>query len=309
MWNPDERRFVFVTGKGGVGKTTVTAALSYALASRGKRVLIAMCRAKERISTIFDCPPVGPEIVPVSERVWAVNIEPERAFEEYGQMILRVPALYRVVFQNRYVRSFLPAVPGLAEWAMLGKAWYHTTERLPAGGHRFDVVLLDAPATGHGLDMLRVPRVILEVAPPGILRRDAELAWEMFQDASATSVVVVTLPEEMPITESLELSRSIERDLGLPLGAVVVNGVVSQLFSEGEQDKLARWSEANESTYDVGSSVTLALRAAAHRAIREKLQAHSLERLRIAKTSPIVLPYIFGDAANRDAIEELAAHF
>ena len=93
-------------------------------------------------------------------------------------MVLKVPGLYRVVFDNKYVRSFLPAVPGLSEWAMLGKAWFHTTETDERGANRFDVVLLDAPATGHGLDMLRVPKVILEVVPPGILRRDAETRVE-----------------------------------------------------------------------------------------------------------------------------------
>ncbi|HEY3595649.1 MAG TPA: ArsA family ATPase, partial [Polyangiaceae bacterium] len=239
MWNPDERRFVFVTGKGGVGKTTVAASLAHALASRGKRVLIAMCNTKERISTLFASAPVGPEIVRVAERVWAVNIDPEHAFEEYGHMMLKSAALYRVVFQNRYVRSFLPAVPGLSEWSMLGKAWFHTTERAPDGRPRFDVVLFDAPATGHGLDMLRVPKVILEVAPPGVLRRDAEMAWEMFQDESATSVLVVTLPEELPVSEALELSRSIDEELRLPLSAIVVNGIVPPLFSEAERDVLA----------------------------------------------------------------------
>jgi len=308
MWNPDERRFVFVTGKGGVGKTTVTAALARALASRGKRVLIAMCRAKERISTMFASPPVGPEIVPVAENVWAVNIEPERAFEEYGHMILKVQALYRVVFQNRYVRSFLPAVPGLSEWAMLGKAWYHTTERTAGGKRRFDVVLFDAPATGHGLDMLRVPRVILEVAPPGMLRRDAELAWEMFQDESATSVLVVTLPEELPVTETLELWRSIDRDLRLPLGAMVVNGVVPFLFSPEEREKLMPLAlEGNDD--DQRSAAAVVLQAAARRAKRETLQIQSLERLKQASLPQITLPFLFEDASAPAAIERLATHF
>jgi anion-transporting ArsA/GET3 family ATPase len=307
MWNPDERRFVFVTGKGGVGKTTVAAALGHALASRGKRVLIAMCNAKERISTMFASPHVGPEIVAVADRVWAVNIEPERAFEEYGHMILKVPGLYRVVFQNRYVRSFLPAVPGLSEWAMLGKAWYHTTERNARGERRFDVVLFDAPATGHGLDMLRVPRVILEVTPPGVLRRDAELAWEMFQDERATSVVVVTLPEELPVTETLELSRSIQQELRLPLSAIVVNGVVTPLFSAAEREKLRPL--AGVSLAAPATPASVAVRAAAFRAERERLQAKSLERLSQASATRIVLPYLFDDAATPSAIGRLAVHF
>jgi anion-transporting ArsA/GET3 family ATPase len=309
MWSPDARRFIFVTGKGGVGKTTVTAALAHRLASRGKRVLIAMCKARERISTMFASRPIGPEIVPLAEKIWAVNIEPERAFEEYGHMILRVPGLYRVVFQNRYVRSFLPAVPGLSEWAMLGKAWYHTTERTEGGEHRFDIVLLDAPATGHGLDMLRVPRVILEVTPPGVLRRDAELAWRTFQDPLTTSVVVVTLPEELPVTETLELTRAIENELRLPLGAIVVNGVVDPLFSEEERKQLARLAWSGDPSGEEASPAEQVVRSAAGRARREGLQVRSLERLAQASTSRIILPYIFEDAATPAAIEKLAAYF
>lgn len=312
MWSPDDRRFIFVTGKGGVGKTTVSAALARALASRGKRVLIAMCNAKERISAMFASEMVGPEIVHVAERVWAVNIDPEHAFQEYGRMVLKVPGLYRIVFENRYVRSFLPAVPGLPEWAMLGKAWFHTTERDENGANRFDVVVLDAPATGHGLDMLRVPKVIMEVVPPGVLRRDAEAAWKMFTDPEATSVVVVTMPEELPITETLELVATINTELQLPLGALVVNGFLSPLFSEPERSELSKVNPdppppaAGESPSAAKSAVV----AAARRAIQERLQAGSLERLAsLAVPQRIVLPYLYDDVAAPASIERLATHF
>jgi anion-transporting ArsA/GET3 family ATPase len=317
MWQADDRRFIFVTGKGGVGKTTVSAALARALARRGKRVLLALCNAKERVSAMFASPAVGPDIVPVAPGIWAVNIEPERAFEEYGRMVLKVPGLYRVVFHNKYIRSFLPAVPGLSEWAMLGKAWFHTTEVDERGQPRFDVVLLDAPATGHGLDMLRVPKVIVEIVPPGILRRDAELAWKMFTDPQKTAVVVVSLPEELPVTETLELIRSVDDDLRLPLGALVVNGVLPALFSEAESRALAatQGDDHPASLRAVAqaapeSPASSALRAAARRAIDELAQAASLARLvEGAKLPRIVLPYLFEDAATPAAIERLSTQF
>ena len=301
-----DRRFIFVTGKGGVGKTTVTAALARALARRGKKVLIAMCNAKERISAMFASALVGTEIIQVGERVWAVNMDPELAFEEYGHMVLKVPGLYRVVFQNKYVRAFLPAVPGLSDWAMLGKAWFHTTERDSGGGHRFDVVLFDAPATGHGLDMLRVPKVIVEVVPPGVLRRDAEAAWRMFTNPEETAVVVVTLPEELPVTETLQLVKSVQHDLELPFGLLAVNGVLGTLFSDPERAALG--------TIDLlGATQTPpegAVQAAARRAVQEHLQAASLARLAEGIDLPrVVLPYLFEDAATPRAIEALSAHF
>jgi anion-transporting ArsA/GET3 family ATPase len=104
--------------------------------------------------------------------VSAVNIHPGLALAEYGELVLKVKTISNAVFGNEYIKAFLRAVPGLQEWAMLGKAWFHTTEQGPDGRNRFDVVIFDAPATGHGLDMLRVPNIILEVAPPGVLRRD-----------------------------------------------------------------------------------------------------------------------------------------
>ena len=102
---------------------------------------------------------------------------------------------------------------------MLGKAWWHTTEKRADGSFKYDVVILDAPATGHGLDMLRVPKVILDVVPPGLLRRDAERAWALFQDPKTCAIVLVTLPEEMPTTETIELAARARASSGCPSGA------------------------------------------------------------------------------------------
>jgi anion-transporting ArsA/GET3 family ATPase len=300
----DDKRFLIVTGKGGVGKTTVCAAEAMALAAKGKRVLIAMCNAKERLSAMFGSDLVGDEVVPVASNVWAVNMHPEKALEEYGLLILKSRALYKILFDNKYVRTFFRAVPGMAEWTMLGKAWWHTTEVGPDGRNRFDVVILDAPATGHGLDMLRVPKVIVEVVPPGLLRRDAERAWTMFQDPLLCAVVLVTLPEEMPTTETIELARALTGDLKLPVGKVVVNGVLPPLFSRDERAKLEGVHEGSEPAPSLGEA---ALAASRDRATRERVQAESLARLsRELPIAPAFLPLLFEDAAAPSAIRELS---
>ena len=296
-----DKRFVLVTGKGGVGKTTVCAAEALALAAQGKRVLVAMCNAKERLSVMLGVPPIGTDVEQVAPNVWAVNMEPEKALEEYGTLVLHSRALYKTLFDNRYVRTFLRAVPGMHEWAMLGKAWWHTTEKTPDGALKFDIVILDAPATGHGLDMLRVPKVILDVVPPGLLRRDAERAWTMFQDPAACAIVLVTLPEEMPTTETIELARALE-ELGLTIGRVVVNGVLPPLFSREERATLAGVTLGN-----VERPGEAAIAASCDRASRERVQAESLNRLsRELPVPPAFLPLLMEDAAKPDAIRQLA---
>src|SRR3954469_25382264 len=114
-----ERRFLFVTGKGGVGKTTFSGALALALAAQGKRVLVAMAHTKERLSAILGTRPIGDTIVEASPNIWAVNLSPELALREYGEMMLKVKAVARAVFENRYTKTFFRATPGLYEWAML----------------------------------------------------------------------------------------------------------------------------------------------------------------------------------------------
>ncbi len=306
-----KRRFLFVTGKGGVGKTTVTGALAMAFAAHGKRVLVCMCNTKERLSAILGTRPIPDTIVQVGDLIWAVNISPELALEEYGAMVIKVKALSNAVFENKYTKTFFRAVPGLFEWSMLGKAWYHTTETLENGLPRYDVVLLDAPATGHGADMLRVPKVILDVAPPGVLRRDAELAWEMFRDPVRSGVVLVTLPEEMPTTETLELIGIVRNELSLPVLKVVINGVLSPLFDAEERARLL----SNPALLDIasagigakGGAGHNALVAAARRAAREQVQAESLERLRRSLDIPaLVLPFLFDEASTAEGTRTLA---
>ncbi|HQY61065.1 MAG: ArsA family ATPase [Myxococcales bacterium] len=298
----ETRRFLIVTGKGGVGKTTVAAAEALALAHKGKRVLVAMCNAKERLSTMFGSDLISTEVMAVAPNVWAVNMEPEVAMEEYGMMTLNSRALYTLLFDNDYVRAFFAAVPGMHEWAMLGKAWWHTTETLADGRNKYDVVILDAPATGHGLDMLRVPKVILDVAPAGLLRREAEKAWALFQDPATCAIVLVTLPEEMPTQETIELSRSLRDELGLPIGKIVVNCVLPPLFSREERAALeATTTDGDRSPADAAVSVGKA------RSARERVQAACLARL--AKELPVrpsFLPQLFEDAARPDAILRLS---
>jgi anion-transporting ArsA/GET3 family ATPase len=219
-----DRRFLVFAGKGGVGRTTVAAALARVATRLGKRVLLAQTNAPERLSRLLGCKTtIGPQVTPVDERLSAVNMTPMQSLHEYGVMLLRYEPLYRAVFENKPMRSFLGAFPGLDYWTMLGKAWWHTTEQ-ENGRTKYDLILLDGPASGHATAMLRIPDAIKSAMPKGPLARDAAQARALLSDEKQTAVVLVTLPEELPARETSTLARDI-RDLRMPLGPLVVNAM------------------------------------------------------------------------------------
>jgi len=299
-------RFVTVVGKGGVGKTTVAAALAVAAAQRGKRVLIAMCNTKERISQLLEVPPIGPTNQRVLPGIDAVNMSPKVALEEYGMMVLKVRALYRAIFENRLVSAFLRGTPGIEAWSMLGKAQFHAYETLPDGRPRYDLVILDSPATGHGLEMLRVPRVLLDVAPPGLLRREAERAWELFSDPKRAGALLVTLPEDMPASETIELYAALTQELKLPVAGLAINSVMPVLFEAKERAFLAHAARETPP-----SDLTFSLiQAGRRRTERERVQTESIERL--AQALPLrsyELPQLVVPEVKRAGVEQLAKSF
>jgi anion-transporting ArsA/GET3 family ATPase len=296
------RRFLFVTGKGGVGKTTVVAALASRFAQQGKRVLVAETSSKEHLSALFGRSALPTQISELSPRLYGVLLDADVALKEYGTLVLKSERLVGALFDNKLVRGFFHGAPGLKEWAALGKAWYHSTETLADGSARFDVVILDAPATGHGLDMLRVPKTIIELSAPGVLRTDAERAWAQFRDPVQSGVVVVSLPEEMPATESLELCAALDMELGLPLAAVVVNQVVPLVFGSLERAALAELEEPSEQ-----DAAALALGAGIRRAAREAVQVESLRRLSALRAPLLELPFLFEGAQSGAALAKLVA--
>ncbi|HVZ75337.1 MAG TPA: ArsA-related P-loop ATPase [Polyangia bacterium] len=264
-----EKRFVVVSGKGGVGRTTVSAALARAAADAGKRVLVAQAAGAERLGRMFGrFGPVGTQVVTLAPGVDAVNMTPQSALHEYGLMVLRSELVTRALFENRAVRGFLGAIPGLDAYAMLGKAWWHTTEM--QGTHsRYDLVILDAPATGHASLMLRIPDAILEAMPKGPLSKDARAIRDLLSDAGRAALVIVTLAEDLPARETAELAAAARDTLKVALGPIVVNAVPSDVLSTPDADAVVAAVAPPTGDAALDATLHLATSLRAHRRVAD----------------------------------------
>ncbi|MEZ4369053.1 MAG: ArsA family ATPase [Kofleriaceae bacterium] len=285
-----DRRLILVGGKGGVGRTTVAAAIAHECARRGRRTLLLQANAADRVGGYFGRPPVGVDLVELAPKLWAINTTPAAALAEYGLMVLKFGAVYDMVFENRITKAFLRAVPGIDDYAVLGKVWFHTTET-ERGKPRWDTVVFDMPASGHSLSMLRIPQVITETVPEGPLTRDARAVLALLRDPTRCATVLVTLAEEMPVNEVRELSAKLAA-LGVPTQQVVANQIYPDRFPPGSIP--ARVLDA----LDAPADPTLAALATHARlaAARATLARTYLGELRAWTPAPLTtLPMIFAD--------------
>jgi len=269
-------RFVVVSGKGGVGRTTVAATLARVAAAGGKRVLIATAAATDRIGRLFGRDePLGPTIVTLAPGIDGVNITPASSLVEYGVKVLRSEMVSRALFENRAVRGLLGAIPGLDAYALLGKAWFHTTE-MRDGRPRYDLVVFDGPASGHAALMLRIPQAILNAMPRGPLSADAKEIKALLQDPERAALVIVTLAEELPARETLELAAQARDVLAVPLGPVVVNALPTDALSAPAVDAVMAASGRGATTDDksggpLRATLAMAVGVRAHREAADRV--------------------------------------
>jgi anion-transporting ArsA/GET3 family ATPase len=298
-----DKRLIVIAGKGGVGRTTVAAALGLAAAKRGKRVLLCQTKSKERLSHLFGVPSVGTELTRLAERLWGVNMTPHAALREYGTMVLRSEFIAKQVLENKVSRAFLHAVPGLEDYSMLGKTWYHTTETDEAGRPKWDLVILDGPATGHVITLLAIPQAILDVVPEGPLTRPAASTHALLRDATRTAMVIVTLAEDLPSNEAIELARKVKEQLQTPLGPLIVNQLYPPRFNQGPSARAVHALPEPLDDPALAPLVTTARTAQRRRTLNERY----LERLaRDLPLPQVQLPYLFNPDFGPSSVEELA---
>jgi anion-transporting ArsA/GET3 family ATPase len=290
-----DKRLWIVSGKGGVGKSTIAAALALRSARAGRRTLVCEVNTQERVSRFLERPPAGPNISLLEENLWAVDVRPQESMREYALMVLRFETLYKTVFENRLVRYFLRFIPSLQELVMLGKILYHLQEKLPDGKDRFETIVLDAPATGHAITFLNVPQVLLRTVPPGPMTREALKMRDLLVDPRVTAAVLVALPEELPVNEALELHAALRDKVQIRTHAAVLNAVFPERFSDGDLEALAGHPELHTVAKSHHDRAALAV-----------LAGTKLERNLHAPVYPV--PRIFAPTFGRAAIEQVMGH-
>lgn len=225
------KRLIFVSGKGGVGKTTVTILLGLLASSLGKKTLLVEMNSTGRVAPYFTGKPTPADETPMAPNLSAVNLLPKDCFEEYVLMQVRFKAIYDMFFNNKFVTNFLGATPGLNEILLLGKIYDLERKEKPNAAHEkfYDLVIVDAPATGHGLSALEVPHVLQSAVKAGPLHSNAVKMNKLFADAGRTAFCLVTLAEEMPVAETIEYAQGLREKTDLHFGPLFVNAVMPDM--------------------------------------------------------------------------------
>lgn len=318
-----DRRLLFVTGKGGVGKTSIAAGLALLASQRGKRTLVCEIDAKGDLAEAFECDELAFKPRELAPNLLGMAMDTEESLKEYLRLQLKVPFLGRIGPVARTFDFIADAAPGVKEILTVGKLVYETRRRT------YDLIVVDASATGHVVGQLAAPQAINELVKVGRVRGQTRWMVDILADPRTTAAVIVSSPEEMPVAETLELAERLKTETDVHLAAVIVNRVLPELFGRGEEEVFTRLRQptgvraltkalaaAPTSTGEppAGSSVEALLDAAELAVTLRRTRAEHMTHLR-AELDPgvplIYVPYLFtrahGVRASRAVAEALAA--
>jgi anion-transporting ArsA/GET3 family ATPase len=288
-----DRKLLFVTGKGGVGKTTVSAALALQAASLGKRVLVCEVDGKGDVSGYYEAAPTGFDPREVQPGVWAMTMDTEAALDEYLRIYLKVPFVGRIGPVAKALDFLATAAPGVKEILIIGKILYEVRER------HYDLVVVDAPASGHIVGLLAAPQAVNGLVKVGLIRSQTDWMLDLLSDPATTGLVAVCTPEEMPVNETMELAVRVAEETTVELAAVVVNRVLPELFGRQEEEVFeALCAPGPRAALDelAGGDTGPILEAARLAVTMRRTRSTHLERLRAgidAAVPLLYLPFLF----------------
>jgi anion-transporting ArsA/GET3 family ATPase len=300
-------KLVFVTGKGGVGKTTVASALALFASQRGMRVLICEVDAKGDVAGFYEAPPTGFNEKEILPGLFAMTMDTEASLREYLKLQLRIPVVGRIGPLAKAFDFVATAAPGVREILTVGKPVYEVRER------NYDLVVVDAPASGHIIGLLAAPQAINNLVKVGLIRSQTDWLLEILSDRQITGLVAVCTPEEMPVNETIELATRMKQETTVQLSAVVVNRVLPELFGRQEEevfDALAAPPTIEQLNELVGGDASPLLDAARLAVTMRRTRSTHLERLRrsIDESVPMLyLPYLFTRSHGLRTTRQVAA--
>ncbi|MBS1886841.1 MAG: hypothetical protein JSU06_06600, partial [Actinobacteria bacterium] len=253
-------------------------------------------------SRMFEHTTVGFHEVELEENLWAISIDPDESMREYVLLQLKVRAMRDMLFRSRIFNYLAAATPGLKELVTIGKIWeLAQLDRKVKSGSKYDTVIVDAPATGHGVGFLQTPRTFANIARVGPIHSQAQTLDNFITNHEDTGVAIVALPEEMPVNESAALERDLVEEVGVAVDRVYLNGLYPERFSKEDAEKLAALVAAED------GAPKAAARAALSEFGRARSQRAQLARLRRRAQAPVkTLPFLFEPDLGPEAARRLS---
>jgi anion-transporting ArsA/GET3 family ATPase len=293
-------RLLVITGKGGTGKTTIATAIGLLGASRGLRTIVVEVGRQDRLSELFESAAANPgREIQLEHNLWTLSIDPDRALLEWLQ-VLGGRISGRVLATSGTFQYFAAAAPGAKELVSMVKLWELAESKRRRGPRvGYDLVVLDAPATGHALGMLESPRTFSAIARVGTVATQTERVRALLADPALTGYIAVASASEMAVTETIELQQGLERRVGRHLDAVVVNAVLPRRFTEAELDGVEQLDDP------VARSAAKAARSVHERA---RYQRNQIARLRRRRFTVLRVPFQFRAELDLESIRHIAEH-